>query len=84
MQIIVYSTSTCPYCKMLKDYLNEKQILYTEKLVDQNEAAKEEMGQTSNGFLGVPFISITKDDETHENVIGFDKGKLDSILGIQQ
>jgi glutaredoxin 3 len=83
MQIIVYSTSTCPYCKMLKDYLGEKQVAYVEKLIDQDDAVKEEMEKVSGGFFGVPFISIIKDDGTRENVIGFDKGKLNSILGIQ-
>jgi glutaredoxin 3 len=83
MQVIVYSTTTCPYCKMLKDYLKEKNIVFTEKLVDVDEMAKNEMSTLSNGFFGVPFISITKDDGTKESIVGFDKGKLNSILGIQ-
>ena len=62
MQITVYSTTTCPYCKMLKDYLKEKSLSFTEKLVDLDEAAKVEMTASSGGFLGVPFISILKDD----------------------
>lgn len=65
---------------MLKDYLNQKQVSFEEKLVDQDEKAKEEMGVASGGFLGTPFIVITKDDGTKEKVIGFDKGKLDQIL----
>jgi glutaredoxin len=68
---------------MLKDYLGEKQVAYVEKLIDQDDAVKEEMEKVSSGFFGVPFISIIKDDGTRENVIGFDKGKLNSILGIQ-
>ncbi len=80
MQIKVYSTTTCPYCKMLKDYLTSKNVDYVEKLVDQDESAKIEMASVSGGFLGVPFTVITKDDGTSENIIGFDKGKLDQIL----
>ena len=38
---------------------------------------------SSGGFLGVPFSVIVKDDGSKENVIGFDKGKLNSVLGIQ-
>jgi glutaredoxin len=83
MQIIVYSTTTCPYCKMLKDFLKEKNLAFTEKLVDTDETAKAEMTASSGGFLGVPFVVITKDDGTKETVIGFDKGKLNSVLGIQ-
>lgn len=82
MQIIVYSTTTCPYCKMLKDYLNEKKFPFTEKLVDTDEAAKEEMIASSGGFLGVPFTTITLDNGNKETVLGFDKGKFDRVLGI--
>lgn len=83
MTITIYSTSACPFCKMLKDYLLSKNISFVEKLVDIDDAALKEMGEASGGFLGVPFIVIGKDDGTRETVIGFDRGKLNSILGIQ-
>lgn len=81
MQVTVYSTTTCPYCKMLKDYLSEKSIAYTEKMVDTDEAAREEMMAVSGGFLGVPFSVVMKNG-SKETIIGFDKGKLNSILGL--
>lgn len=80
MTITIYSTTTCPYCKMLKDYLAAKNAPYTEKLVDQDEAARDEMMKASNGFLGVPFTVVVKDDGTSERIIGFDKGKLDALF----
>lgn len=80
MTITVYSTTTCPYCKMLKDYLTSKNLTYIEKLVDQDESAKSEMETESGGFLGVPFTVITRDDGTKNNVVGFDKGKLEEML----
>lgn len=67
---------------MLKDYLKEKNISFIEKLVDQDEAAKNEMSSVSGGFLGVPFTVIVKDDGDKQTVVGFDKGKIDSILGL--
>ena len=82
MQITIFSTTTCPYCKMLKDYLVQKNITYTEKMVDADDKVREEMMAISGGFLGVPFIVIVKDG-TQETVIGFDKGKINSLLGIQ-
>lgn len=81
MQVIVYSTTTCPYCKMLKDYLSEKSIAYTEKMVDTDEAAREEMMAVSGGFLGVPFTVVMKDG-SKETIIGFDKGRINSLLGL--
>jgi glutaredoxin len=68
---------------MLKDYLKEKGLTFTEKLVDMDDSAKTEMMAASGGFLGVPFILIIKDDGAKETIVGFDKGKLDSILAIQ-
>ncbi len=84
MQVIIYSTTTCPYCKMLKDYLTQKSVAFSEKLVDTDETARTEMMAASNGFLGVPFTIVTLDNGTKENVLGFDKGKLNSLLGIQE
>jgi len=82
MEIVIYSTTTCPYCKMLKDYLKEKNITFVERLVDQDEAARGEMATKSGGFLGVPFTVITNNG-AEEKIIGFDKGKINTILGIQ-
>lgn len=82
MQVIIYSTTTCPYCKMLKDYLTQNVVAFSEKLVDMDEAARTEMTAASNGFLGVPFTIVTLDNGAKESVLGFDKGKLNSLLGI--
>ena len=68
---------------MLKDYLKEKNFAFAEKLVDQDDAAREEMMAISGGFLGVPFTVFSKEDGSKESVIGFDKGRINSLLGIQ-
>lgn len=83
MTVTVYTTTTCPYCKMLKDFLKEHNIVFTEKLVDQDDASRDEMMSQSDGFLGVPFSVVSKDDGTKETVLGFDKGRLNSVLGIK-
>lgn len=79
---IIYATTTCPYCKMLKEYLVSRNVEFVEKLVDQDELAKEEMMKASGGFLGVPFTVITKSDGQIETVIGFDKNKINQALNI--
>ncbi len=92
MKITIYSTVTCPYCKMLKSYLDEKKVSYEEKLVDQDDAAREEMVALSGGYLGVPYTVIEKaagleasgpEGGEKEKIIGFDKGKLNSVLGLE-
>ena len=82
MKITIFTTTTCPYCKMLKTYLGEKNIQFIEKLVDKDDTAKSEMESKSNGYLGVPFVLIEKDDGDEETVIGFNKAKLNGILNI--
>lgn len=80
MKIKLFSTTSCPYCKMLKDYFVSKSLSFEEKLVDQDETAKAEMLQVSGGFLGVPFTVVTKDNGEVITIIGFDKGKLEQVL----
>ena len=82
MRVTVYSATTCPYCRMLKDYLSEKKAVFVEKLVDQDEAAKKEMMTISGGFLGVPYTVVIKEDGTSEKIVGFDKGKLDQLIQV--
>lgn len=65
---------------MLKDYLDSKNLSFIEKLIDVNEAAREEIEKESGGFLGVPFVVVNFADGRRETVIGFDKGRLEQIL----
>lgn len=57
MKVTVYSTTTCPYCVMLKRWLDEKKIEYTEYMVDKNPVAAQVMVRQS-GQMGVPFSTI--------------------------
>lgn len=82
MDVIIYTTTSCPYCKMLKDYLTEKNIEYSEKLVDQDEDARDKMAEESGGFMGVPFTVIPTDDGKKETIVGFDKGRVNQVLGL--
>ena len=66
---------------MLKSYLDEKGVEYDEKLVDQDDAAREKMAEISGGFLGVPYTVIEKDGQL-EKIVGFDKNKINEVLGI--
>lgn len=81
MQIKIYSTPMCPYCHMLKDYLKGKGIQFEDINVATDEAAAEEMVKKS-GQMGVPVSIIAKDDSTEEVIVGFDKARLNQILGI--
>ncbi len=81
MKVTIYSTTTCPYCKMEKDYLDSKGVKYENVFVDQDSDKAQEMMDIS-GQLGVPFTVIEKDDGTKEKILGFDKEKLNEVLDI--
>lgn len=81
VQVTIYSTVTCPYCKLEKEYLDSKGIKYENIFVDQNPKAAEEMVKISNQ-MGVPFTVITKDDGSQEAILGFDREKINSALGL--
>lgn len=69
---------------MLKEYLGKNNIDFTEKMVDQDDDAREEMMSKSGGFLGVPYSVIVKDDGGEEKIVGFDKGKFNQVLGLNE
>jgi glutaredoxin-like YruB-family protein len=74
VEVKVYSTPTCPYCKMAKAHLDEKGIKYQDFDVTQDAAAKDEMIEKS-GQMGVPVLTVDG-----ELVIGFDRERLDNLL----
>ncbi|MBI2086291.1 NrdH-redoxin [Candidatus Daviesbacteria bacterium] len=79
MKVAIYTTTTCPYCKLEKEYLDSKGIKYDNIFVDQDAKAAEEMVKIS-GQMGVPFTVITQDDGSKESILGFDKARIDSAL----
>lgn len=74
--VTIYSTPTCHFCQMTKDFLKEKGIAYTEFDVAHDLEKRQEMIQKS-GQMGVPVIFVGD-----ELIVGFDQGKLSSSLGI--
>lgn len=79
-KITIYSTATCGFCKMLKSYLNDKGIKYDVKMADEDQNIARELYEKS-GQLGVPFTIVEKDGK-EEKILGFDRGRIDTVLGI--
>jgi glutaredoxin 3 len=63
MKVTVYTTQTCPYCVMVKRWLDDKKVEYTEYQVDKNPIAAQSMVQLS-GQRGVPFTTVEDDEGT--------------------
>jgi glutaredoxin 3 len=80
--IVIYTTSTCPYCVRAKALLDKKQLAYEEISVDGDPVARAKMTARANGRTSVPQIFF---GDTH--IGGCDDlydlhydGKLDRIL----
>ena len=81
INVKIYTTTTCPYCKMEKDYLDSKDVKYENVFVDDDPAAAQEMLEKS-GQMGVPFTVVQKEDGQEEKILGFDKERLNQILNL--
>ncbi len=70
----IYSTPTCVYCKMAKEFLEKNGIVYQEYNVAADGAAREEMFSKSHQ-MGVPVIDVD-----NQIVVGFDRRTLEGLL----
>jgi glutaredoxin 3 len=73
-KITVYSTPTCHFCHMAKDYFKEKKIKFEDIDVSQDQEKAMEMIKKS-GQMGVPVIEING-----QIIIGFDKEKIEELI----
>lgn len=81
-KVIVYSTPTCGYCHMVKDWFKENNVAFEEFDVAADEAKRDEM-MKKTGSMAVPVIEVIKDGAEPELVIGFDKSRLSGLLDIK-
>ena len=73
-KIKVYSTPTCPYCHMLKDWLKQKKVDFEDIDVSADHGAAHEMIEKS-GQMGVPQIEING-----KIIVGFNKPAIEKEL----
>lgn len=79
----LYSTTTCPYCKMEKTWLDNNSIKHDVVMVDVNQEAAEAM-VAKTGQMGVPVTEIGFEEGEPEYIIGFDRQKLSAVLGVKE
>ena len=81
-KVFVYALSTCVWCKLTKQFLNDNNIEYEfvdVDLADEKDKDKiHETIQSKGGMLSYPTIVV--DDNIVIN--GFRKDKLTEVLGI--
>lgn len=75
--IEIYSTPTCHFCKMAKEFFTENDFEYEEHNVAENAEKRQEMIEKT-GQIGVPVIVI----DNEKMLVGFDRDKVAGILGV--
>lgn len=75
-QVIIYSTPSCHYCGLAKEFFKQHNVSYTEHNVAADVEKRKEMVEKS-GQLGVPVIDIDG-----KVIVGFDESAIAGALGI--
>jgi len=76
-RVTVYSSPACSWCNTLKSYLKMHRIRYTDIDVSRDQHIADELVKRS-GQMGVPQTDING-----EIVVGFNKTRINELLGIQ-
>jgi len=76
-RVVVYSGPGCPACGQLKTYLRRHGVAFREVDVSRDPRAADRIARRS-GQMAVPQTDING-----RLVVGFDRAKLDRLLGIQ-
>ena len=74
--VVIYSTPTCHFCHLAKDFFIEHNIAYTEYDVAADLKKRKEMVEKT-GQLGVPVIEVDG-----QIMVGFSEEALSKALGI--
>lgn len=74
--VLIYSTPSCHFCHMAKEFFKANNVAYTDFDVAADMEKRKEMVEKS-GQMGVPVIQIEND-----LIVGFNKPKVMELLGI--
>lgn len=74
--VTIYSTPSCHFCHMAKEFFKANNVNYTEHNVAADLVKRKEMIESS-GQMGVPVIIIGND-----LIVGFNKPKIAELLGL--
>jgi len=77
-EITIYSTPTCGYCKLAKEFFTKNDVAYTEIDVSVDQDKAKEMVEKT-GQMGVPVI-IVDNDGKEEVIVGFDQARIEELI----
>lgn len=78
-EFTIYSTQTCPFCKMEKALLDEHQIPHTDIFVDDDEHEREKLVEMT-GQRGVPVTVLKYPTGESRYFIGFQQKMVEAAM----
>ena len=77
-KVVIFTTPTCGYCTKAKSYMRKQGIKFREEDISKDPDAARDVRRLSGG-TSVPVILVGS-----RVVVGFDKTKLDGLLGVRK
>ena len=74
MAVTIYTTPTCGYCKVAKEFFRAQHVSFTEYNVASDQGKAEEMVRKS-GQMGVPVIDVNG-----KIIVGFNRSEIERAL----
>lgn len=82
MSVTVFSSSSCAICHAEMDWLDKQGVKYDNIVVDEADDGMQKMMEATGGVIqGTPFTVVDQNGKK-ETVAGFDRGRLQSLLGL--
>ena len=76
-KVVIYSTPTCHYCQVAKEFFKSHDVSYTEHNVMEDKARRAKMVELT-GKMSVPVIVIGR-----KVVVGFDEENITKLLNLK-
>ena len=80
-KVEIFSTPSCHYCHMTKDWMTQNKIEYVDYDVTQDKTKRQEL--IDLGAMGVPLIRITPEGKEPEILHGFEVDRLKVIFDVK-
>lgn len=82
MRIDIYTTTTCASCKMVKQFLDHKNIQYTVHNLDDDPNLRDEVFRQT-GSMTVPVTKFTTSSFPKEEkwIVGYKPAELSTAIG---
>lgn len=82
MTITVFSSSNCAVCHSLMQWLDQQHVTYDNVVIDESEDGMAKMMAATGGTIQGTPLTLIEDGDKSQTVAGFDRVKLQTLLGL--